>query len=141
MKVAHVNRQLNDSLPASYGECIELANQLEQQGELDQAIKAYLKCIKFKPTDEYAFDRLMILYRKEKEYKKELAVIAQAIAAFEKLYKEAKKIPTKSIQRISNAILKSTGLSDKKGKTVFRPQPILRWEKRAALLKKRINLK
>ena len=143
MRVAHidsVNKERERSLSPVYSECIATANELEQNNELDEAIKAYQKCLKIKKTDEYAFDRLMILFRKQKEYKKELDIIQQAIDAFEKLYAESAPAKTnKLIQKISNSILRSTGLSDKRGNLVFKPQPILRWHKRATLLKKRLK--
>ena len=141
MRVMHIDKPVKENtLPSTYPECIQLAIELEGNEEIDEAIKMYKRCVKLKKTDEYAYDRLMILYRKKKEFDKELEVINEGINAFEKLYNEPSGIKTnKAIQKISNAILQSTGLSDKKGNKVFMPQPILRWHKRAMLLKKRLK--
>lgn len=141
MRVVHTKiKSSGETLPATYRACIEMAATLEKSDELDEAIKVYQKCIQLKKADEYAYSRLMILYRKKKAYQKELAIIREAITAFEKLYNPVStKNGNQFIRKISNAILKSTGLSDKKGKTVFKPQPILRWQKRALLLQKRVK--
>jgi tetratricopeptide (TPR) repeat protein len=142
MRVAHIDsdKEKQQQATSTYSECIATAKELEQNNELEEAIKAYKKCLAIKKTDEYVFDRLMILFRKQKEYKKELDIIQQAISAFEKLYAESAPAKTnKLIQKISNSILRSTGLSDKKGNLVYKPQPLLRWYKRATLVKKRLK--
>jgi tetratricopeptide (TPR) repeat protein len=140
MNAVHIDKTIKTELPSTYSACIHLARQLEEKNEINGAIKVYKKCISIKKHDEYAFDRLMILYRKKKEYDKELGIIREGIAAFEKLYKESSQSkPNKVIERISNALLKATGLSDKKGNEIFKPQPILKWHKRAMLLQRKLK--
>src|SRR2546423_13902397 len=57
-------------------------NEAEASGDLDQAIKVYEKNIKKEIADSFPFDRLMIIYRKQKRYKDELRVINRGIEVF-----------------------------------------------------------
>ena len=140
MNAVHIDNTVKTEPPSTYSACMEHARELEEKNQINEAIKMYKKCISIKKHDEYAFDRLMILYRKEKEYDKEMATIREAIAAFEKLYKESSQSKTnKVVERISNALLKATGLSDKKGNEIFKPQHILKWHKRAMLLQRKLK--
>lgn len=119
---------------------LEKARELEQTGELQQAAKAYEQVIKADPVNELAYNRLMIVYRKEKEYKKELAVIKGGIRAFEDMYKAAtRRAPDKKIMRLSKALLKATGLANKKGQLLYEPEPIGKWNKRKQLVEKRLK--
>lgn len=54
----------------------------EEKVDSSIAIKEYEKAIKADPLAEIAYDRLMILHRKEKDYKKELNLIDAGIKAF-----------------------------------------------------------
>lgn len=75
-------------------ECVELNNkgiELEKNGETDAAIEVYEKNIK--PgcwPARHSFDRLLVLYRKRKDYTNELRVCKAAIELFdgEVKYKE-----------------------------------------------------
>ena len=90
--------------------------------------------------NEYAYDRLMIIYRKNKEYKKEKAVIIKAIKAFEQFYKSTSKAPrSKKIILLSKAFMKSTGLADKKGKLLYQKEPLARWNKRKVVVEKKLE--
>lgn len=68
-------------------ECVELNNkgiELEKNGEADAAIEVYEKNIK--PgcwPARHSFDRLLVLYRKRKDYTNELRVCKAAIELFE----------------------------------------------------------
>lgn len=135
MKVAHLDNTEKTAL--SFAECVAIAKVLEAAGKPDEAIKTYQQCVKLRPANEYPYNRLMILYRKKKEYKKELATIDVAIKAFEKLYLHSGKNVNKKVSLLSKSLMKSTGLSDKKGNILLDQKPISTWKKRAALLKKR----
>lgn len=67
------------------GRCAALNNegiQYEKQGEIDKAINVYEQNITDGYPATHSYDRLMILYRKRKEYDKEIAVIEKAIEIF-----------------------------------------------------------
>jgi tetratricopeptide (TPR) repeat protein len=59
------------------------ARRLEQEGEIEQAAAAYQQVLAGEPANEEAVERLLVIYRKQKDYKKELAVIEGALSAYE----------------------------------------------------------
>jgi tetratricopeptide (TPR) repeat protein len=123
----------------------EAAREAESNEEVDKAIKLYEENIKEAFPDPYAFDRLMVLYRKQKKYKDELRVINRAIKVFTDDYarhrkgmlSEAKN--KKQVQALSNAIMKKSGLTDKKGNETYIPEPIGKWMKRKEVVEKRMK--
>lgn len=136
MRVVHKN--LNEKNTS--GNWIDKAREFEQQNEPGKAAAVYEKAISENPLNERAYDRLMIIYRKNKEYKKERAVIGKAIKAFEQFYKSASKVSaSKKIVSLSKAFMKSTGLADKKGKLLYQKEPLARWNKRKAVVEKKLK--
>src|SRR5687768_17233336 len=136
MKIVHKNRGENEEP----GDWLNKAKELEQKGELEKAVAAFEKAIKANPANEYAYDRLMIIHRKNKEYKKEKAVIVAAIKAFQQFYKNASKFQTtKKVTALSKAFLKATGLSDKKGQPLYEREPLGRWNKRRRTVEKKLK--
>jgi hypothetical protein len=119
-------------------ETIKEAQEAEEKEDISLAIKDYEEAIEKDPLAEKAYDRLMILYRKEKEYKKELKLINSGIKAFESFYK-SRKSGSKKIAEISKKLNKSFGFTDKKGNAVYDPEPIARWKKRKLTVEKRAN--
>ena len=83
-------------------------------------ITAFQEVVKKGLTDPFPYDRLMIYYRKAKDYTKELAVINKAINVFQT---QLEKLRNKSlvrnkkratIEKLNQTINKSTGLTEKK---------------------------
>ena len=67
------------------GRCAALNNegiQYEKQGEIDKAINVYEQNIADGYPATHSYERLMILYRKRKEYDKEISVAKRAIEVF-----------------------------------------------------------
>ncbi|MGI8582264.1 MAG: hypothetical protein ACR2KX_08705 [Chitinophagaceae bacterium] len=118
-------------------EPIKEAHDTEEK-DISVAIKDYHEAIKNDPLLEKAYDRLMIIYRKEKEYKNELRIINAGIKAFEVFYR-SKKSGSKKIAEISKKINRSFGFTDKKGNAVYDPEPIAKWKKRKATVEKKIK--
>lgn len=145
MKVAHLDNEVAGK--GTIKELLETARGYEKDGENDKAIKSYLAIIKKKPLQEIAYNRLMILYRKLREYQKEIAVIDQAIDAFEsgsnsgKKNNESRKQADRMIGKLSLSLGKVTGLIDKKGKSLYDPEPVASWRKRKQLSQKRLKIK
>ncbi|MGN6177726.1 MAG: hypothetical protein ACTHNW_00995 [Mucilaginibacter sp.] len=79
------------------------------------AIELYHRILETDPLQIHAYDRLMILYRKDKNYQKELSVINSGIKTFEKFYKAQSGKPSKKISDISKKLNKAFHLVDKKG--------------------------
>jgi len=113
------------------------AEQLEQEGNLTEAAKLYEQVIKTKQLEEHPYNRLMIIYRKLRLPKDELRVIKFAIAVFEAKY--IKKSRSKKLTELSNALMKSSGLANSKGKLTVYPEPISKCMKRKELVEKKVK--
>jgi len=136
MNQAHKNHKDGDEP----GDLLNKAKQLEKQGAAEEATAVYEKIIRNDPFDEYAYNRLMIIHRKNKEYKKEKAVLDAAIKAFQQLYSESLRVSaTPRIKTLSKQILKATGLADKSGNLLYEREPLYRWNKRRELVIKKIK--
>ncbi|HET9826695.1 MAG TPA: hypothetical protein VFP87_15250 [Chitinophagaceae bacterium] len=118
------------------------ARQAEQQDNLEKAVKLYEQNIREDYADEFAFERLMIIYRKQKEYKDELRVINRGIDLFQENLQEhlkqtlSRHIDGKKLEQLSNAILKKTG--SKKQELHF-PDPIDKWMKRREVVQEKLG--
>ena len=116
------------------------AKQATDADDYEQAIELYNQVLKADELNEQAYNRLMIIYRKLKLPKQEVAIINAGIKAFEKFYKPTlKSAKSKRVAEISNALLKSTGLADKKGNTLYEPEPINTWRKRKLIAEKKLK--
>ncbi|MFT3910955.1 MAG: hypothetical protein QM737_16165 [Ferruginibacter sp.] len=118
-------KAINKAMNASEGE-LELPDQYEKR-------------IKQNPLDEKAYHRIMILYRKLKEYKKELNVINRAIRSFEAFHRSQGKKTNKSIQSISNKLNRALGLVDNKGKSTYDREPVAGWKRRKKVVMRKIK--
>jgi tetratricopeptide (TPR) repeat protein len=137
LKIVHSNK----NLPAGKHELFDHAREKEAAGDWKEAAAVYEKLVKLHTLEERAYDRLLIAYRKLKEPRKELRAINAGIEAFEELYKKNKKTPDRKVIQISKALQKATGLLDKKGDSLYRPEPIGRWLKRKAVVEKLLKKK
>ncbi len=99
----------------------------------------YHQAIEKDPVKENPYDLLMMLFRKQKDYKKELRIIKEGIKVFEEFYKSQLHNKSKTITALSNKLSKSTGLADKKGNSLYNPEPIARWKKRQLMAEKKIK--
>ena len=93
---------------AALSECCRLNNigiEQEKTGDIDGAIATYEKNISAGYPATHSFDRLMILYRKRKEYDKEIVVIEKAIALFDLQNKENAEKSIMSFPSRKNEIL------------------------------------
>lgn len=96
-------------------------------------------------VDPLPYDRLMIYYRKRKEFKKELHLINQALQTFSDHFKKQAGIILGSakskatIKRLSEKIGRSAGLVDKSGNQKYVPEPILRWTKRKKTVQEKLK--
>jgi hypothetical protein len=113
--------------------------------QLTENIAFYEEQAKAGAIDPFYYDRLMIYYRKHKEYKKELSLINKALKIFaDHFKKQADEIlavakSSAAIKRLSARINKSAGLVDKKGNPHYMPEPILRWLKRKKTVQEKIH--
>lgn len=110
-----------------------------EKSDPSAAIELYQLILKIDPLQTHAYDRLMVIYRQERNYKKELSVINSGITTFEKFYKEQSGKPSKKISEISEKLNKAFQLVDKKGNSLYSPEPISRWQKRKETVEKKME--
>lgn len=112
------------------------AKAAEAEDNLDDAITLYQEALQQDQLNELAYNRLMVIYRKQKEVKKELAIINTALVNYQKFNKTQQRT-TKTITTLSNKLNKAFGLTDKKGNSLYLPEPAATWQKRKELLLKK----
>ena len=142
MKAAH--KHTAATAPVTGGDeeynILVAAREHEAAGDNEAAIDLYQQALKKYPQQANIYDRLMILYRKEKAYKKELSLINTAIKEFGDLFQPGKNIRSRKVASLSKSILHSVGLTDKKGRTLYHPEPIARWQKRKKTVQHKLGL-
>lgn len=115
---------------------------LEQEKSYAEAARQYEKILKSNPIHIDANNRLMIVYRKLKEYKKEFALIIKAISAHEKRIEENQRQWIKEHSKmatLSRPLAKSLGLLTTKGLPVQENELLDRWKRRKAILSKKLK--
>ncbi len=127
-------------LTISHSNSVQLGKEEEAMGNFKQAAKYYEEAIKEVRADELPFNRLMIIYRKQKLFKDELRVIKKGIKTFEAIYQKqsAKSRKSKKLSDLSELFMKSSGLKDKKGNLLYQPEPIAKWVKRKEVVEKKL---
>jgi tetratricopeptide (TPR) repeat protein len=128
----------------SFAELMAEAREAESNGEPATAIKLYQRATKMEPHNELPYNRLMILYRKEKQYEEELEIINKGIRTFEEFYqKRSEKLfgGRKSATQLSNALAKSLGQRGKKVQELYFPEPVPKWIKRREVVEKKVRKK
>ena len=119
-------------------ELLEEAKQAEANEDQETAEKKYEQLIKQDPHHEFPYDRLMVIFRKQKRYEDELKLINKGLKNFGDVYKkkEEKLISkNKELGSLSNALIKKAGLQ----KNEFTPQPIAKWLKRKEMVEKKLG--
>jgi DNA-binding SARP family transcriptional activator len=136
MKVVHSQRHLS-----TFEDLLKKARELENSGETEEAAELYNQLIKKDPLNELPYHRLMVIYRKKKEFRKELAVIKSGLKTFLEFYKSRKPknaAGNTKVSKLSRSILKSTGLLTTEGKQVYQEGPVAKWEKRKKVVESKI---
>lgn len=122
------------------------ARELERQGETEEALSLYKRIVNNDPVAEDAWQRMMILHRKQKDYAGELKIINLALKTFETHAREEQRKwlqENRKAASVAKSLAKSLGLMDKKG-VMIDDNPILeKWRRRkewvTARLKKRVK--
>ena len=113
------------------------ARGLERIGEPAKAIAVYQKLLRNRSSALPALSRLMLIYRKLKKYDKEIEAIDKAISIHMKHYEAISPHNNKAGQ-LSRRLNLALGLTDKKGKTFYKPEEVLKLEKRRAGVMKKL---
>jgi len=120
------------------------AKALELDGETGEAIEAYQRVLRNDPLNVTAISRLLVLHRREKAYKQELAVLKEAISAFEADQLATQAAWRKKHQkaaRISLSLARKLGGggAEKKGAVIYDDRLVAQWRKRKELVMKRLK--
>lgn len=124
---------------------VQFLQALQQMAQLTEDITLYEQQTKSGVIDPFPYDRLMIYYRKRKEYKKELQLINHGLKVFGDHFKKQKDRVFEtarsraSVKKLSDKISKLAGLSDKKGNPDYLPEPLARWTKRKQTVQQKLK--
>ncbi|MDN3656175.1 hypothetical protein QWZ08_11090 [Ferruginibacter paludis] len=105
------------------------ARMLEKENHLQQAVKMYELLLKSAPSDMYIIERLMILYRKLKNFKKELLCIDKAIQIYEAKYTAGHQ-HNANVTGLSKKLNLMLGHTDRKGNSLLILPEVAKLKKR-----------
>ena len=112
---------------------------VEKEGSLSAAAKLYEKLFKKAPQNLDVLARLMIVYRKLKQYDDEIRTIDKAINIHRNKYISTKEKDT-TVMQLSKKINKLLGHTSSRGKDLLAIPEVEKLEKRRAIvLKKKKN--
>lgn len=111
---------------------------LEKEGELEKAIALYEKLLKKSPSELSILTRLMIVYRKLKNYSKEISFIDRAVAIHENKYAQVKSTNARVVS-LSKKLNVSLGHTDKRGKSLLTIPEVVKLQKRKEVALKRLK--
>jgi uncharacterized protein YciI len=138
-KFIEMRKDPNKKLPNGKGSFDE-GRRLEQAGRLEDAAAAYQQVVDADPGNRDAVGRLLVVYRKLKEYRKELAVVEAALSAVAERDKTAQREWIRShpgAAKIGMSVLRKLGGENA---SAFGTDPeVGKWVKRKAFLEKRIG--
>lgn len=114
------------------------AVQFEKSNVPKEAAKLYEGLLRQQSSNEKILTRLIINYRKLKDYKKELKHINSLIKVHQSFYSPQNRKGAIVIS-ISEKINKSLGATDKKGNTIYTDDAIKKLEKRKVIVEKKVK--
>lgn len=126
----------------SFKETIEAAREHETAGEYKEAESLYLKILTKIPANIESLERLMIIYRKQKLYNKELAIIRKAIKSYlEYAASHTKEMlsENKKAAILSKKLARQLGMIDQRGRPVDDDEIIIKWRRREGVVLKKLG--
>jgi len=118
------------------------ARQLEKEGKSADALKIYRALARRKPLNADAYNRMMVILRKQKKYNAELETIRQAIAAAETAIASSQQAfddKDRDSAALSRKLATSLGLLNDEGLPVYEEPQLRAWRKREAVVEKRLQ--
>jgi tetratricopeptide (TPR) repeat protein len=118
------------------------AKAAESDGDSTKAIGLYRQAVQSNTQEEQAWQCLMVLHRKQKDYTGELKVINEALKAFDTHTKETQQQwlqKNKKAAPLVKSLAKSLGLLTNKGIVVDNNPILEKWKRRKELLMKRLK--
>jgi tetratricopeptide (TPR) repeat protein len=122
----------------------QAGKELETSGDTEKAISLYEKEVAKGSDDAFPYQRLLIIYHKQKDYKSEMRVLKKGIAVFTALLKEKQqqafgKKRSRKLVEMSRKIAQKIGLLDKKGEHVLLPEPLNKWTTRKKMVERKLK--
>lgn len=118
------------------------AKDAESQGDVGRAITLYQQAVKNNPLEEQAWQRQMVLYRKQKDYAGELKVINLALETYITHTKKTQQEwlrQNKKVAPLFKSLAKSLGLMNSKD-VMVNDDPVLdKWRHRQEWVKARLK--
>jgi tetratricopeptide (TPR) repeat protein len=117
----------------------------EANGQPELATELYEKELSKGYNDLVPYERLLVLYRRQKKYRQELQVLSKGIKLLEdQLSDRQKEVFAKNRQRtkllrLSRTLAQKLGLLNRKGDHVLLPQPLEKWVNRKKTVQKKIK--
>ena len=116
--------------------------ELEKQGEIDTAISVYEENIALGYPATHSYDRLMILYRKQRDYKNERRIIHAALDKFSaenmRRAEKAKETHPELSEEIDKACLTISQVWGDDGWIIFNPHKLDKWHQRLIKIQNKI---
>lgn len=102
-------------IPTDAVERNKLGQELEREGYIDNAIELYELNVKDGFEGNFPYDRLAIIYRRMKQYDKEIKVLEKAIEVFERLEKTSPRLDVKpKLENFRRRLEKASKLAQKR---------------------------
>lgn len=118
---------------------LAMARQAEAEGKVQDATELYRVLIRKNDLEAAYYSRLMILYRKQKDYRAEMDIIEKGMRVFDNYFRSRAERSIGNhkaqVRRLSAALLKKTGL----GAGQYLPEPLSTWKKRKEQVEKRLK--
>jgi tetratricopeptide (TPR) repeat protein len=128
----------------SYNELLDQAKEAELASDVEKATKYYEKATRLEPLEPFSYNRLMIIYRKEKNYTAELNTIKRGIDNFFQDKKNREEIfntKHKQAARLSKSLLKALQSPGSTDINKSYPEPVNTWVKRKLIVEKKLTKK
>lgn len=120
---------------------MEEARQLERDAKNAEALRIYRALTRGNHLNADAYNRMMVILRKQKKYEAELEIIRQAIAKVENaimVSQQAIDDRDRESAALSRKLAKSLGLLNNKGLPIYEEPQLAAWRKREAVVEKRL---
>lgn len=120
------------------------AKKLENQKCYVEAAQEYATLMKIDPLHIDASNRLMIIYRKLKAYRKEITVINRAITAHERHIETSQREWIKAHKELADmtrSLAQTLGLLNSKGLPIYENELLEKWKRRRIIVLNKLQKK
>lgn len=116
-----------------------MARYFEHTNDPGKAAKLYERLIRSHRFNEHNYNRLMMIYRRKKDFKNELRVINEGIKAFQEFYLPFATGRNRAVINLSKKLNVLIGLTDRKGRSIADTEPIGKWKRRKDVVLRKLK--